>query len=166
MSFVGFVLFVLLYLWRGLVRCLWAFGVGRYVPGFSCLGFCIFCFVMFFMCVLHFLHRYPWFFPADSMVFPHFGHFGFLYIIFGASFMISIFSRFSVGGVFGFGFMVPYAITVSPGISFLMIFLKFPVGSYAARWMVPVWSAAFTITCPPGMVFGVSMIFTRVFVGV
>ena len=166
MSFVGFVLFVLLYLWRGLVRCLWAFGVGRYVPGFSCLGICIFCFVMFFMCVLHFLHRYPWFFPADSMVFPHFGHFGFLYIIFGASFMISIFSRFSVRGVFGFGFMAPYAITVSPGISFLMIFLKFPVGSYAARWMVPVWSAAFTITCPPGMVFGVSMIFTRVFVGV
>ncbi len=72
-------------------------------------------------------------------------------------FSIWIFSRFIVSPA-GF-FTPPDAWIVSPGISFSTVCLKFPVGSYAAKFISSLSSVILNITCPPWIFFGVPMTF-------
>ena len=77
------------------------------------------------------MHRYPLSLPIDFIGLLHTGHIGFSLVYNSAKVNISIFSKLTVRP-YSVSNTPPYAITVSPLESFLIIFLNPFVGSYAA----------------------------------
>ena len=127
-----------------------------YNPVFAALSQAIATLVVSAVFIPHFSHRKPLSLPIDFIRFLHVGQGGFLSCSIGAKAVILIFSRLIVKRLIGDKGLrtAPYASIVSPIMRFLAIFLRFPVGSYAAQSTSPVLSLMEKSTWRRGIILG------------